>query len=369
MNRDRNTLKGFFKKGAIPSQENFADLIDSAINQADDGIAKLPNDPLRINASGPGENVLNFYQKAADSKRAWALSLNSGDATPKAGLNISSIAKGSRLFIDYDSGKVGIGSSTPRASLDVNGEIVAVNRLTLAQDTSETKQTWHVDNSSGIFRLFWQKNIKTAGTDAVVVTTAGDVGIGTSNPVAKLDIGGDANLHLGLKVDGGGLIKPDENLKAQGAYLGWNGLTGHSGETDFINNQGGGSGGFAFINSWTNKESETVPRKTLMFITGAGKVCIGTKDAKGSLEVYGELFQMAPMIECGKGDQDWRRADHPIYKYFKEKLYGCPQGTILFAMADAWETAPEIYYFIGCVCAHNKAYFTAVKLGDALAIQ
>src|SRR5437868_377029 len=112
MNRNRNTLKGFFTKGAIPSQENFADLIDSAINQTDDGIAKLPNDPLRINASGLGETVLSFYQKATDSKPTWALSLNSDDPSPKAGLNVSSIPGGSRLFIDYKSGNVGIGSFT-----------------------------------------------------------------------------------------------------------------------------------------------------------------------------------------------------------------------------------------------------------------
>ena len=121
MNRDRNTLKGFFTKGAIPSQENFADLIDSAINQNDDGITKLPTDPLRINASGPGDTVLNFYQKAADSKPAWALSLNSGDASPKAGLNVSSIPGGNRFFIDYKSGNVGIGTTSPGKPLTVTG--------------------------------------------------------------------------------------------------------------------------------------------------------------------------------------------------------------------------------------------------------
>ena len=58
---------------------------------------------------------------------------------------------------------------------------------------------------------------------------------------------------------------------AQGAYLGWNGLTGGTGETDFINNEGLGSGGFAFMNT-PNSGS---PRTTLTFIDGAGNISTG----------------------------------------------------------------------------------------------
>jgi len=57
-------------------------------------------------------------------------------------------------------------------------------------------------------------------------------------------------------------------VTSQGAYLGWNALTGGTGETDFINNQGGGSGGFAFMNAPPSGE----PRTTLMVIPSAGNV-------------------------------------------------------------------------------------------------
>ena len=36
----RTTLKTYFKKNAIPKESDFAELIDAAINQGDDGIAK-----------------------------------------------------------------------------------------------------------------------------------------------------------------------------------------------------------------------------------------------------------------------------------------------------------------------------------------
>jgi hypothetical protein len=45
---NRATLKSYFVKNAIPTADNFADLIDGLINQQDDGIAKLPGEPLRL---------------------------------------------------------------------------------------------------------------------------------------------------------------------------------------------------------------------------------------------------------------------------------------------------------------------------------
>lgn len=88
------------------------------------------------------------------------------------------------------SGNTGIGNASPRTNLDVNGQIVAVNRLTLAQDTGTTTTTWHVDNSTGLFRLFWQPNINTGGTVVMTATTSGNVGIATADPQYPLSVNG-----------------------------------------------------------------------------------------------------------------------------------------------------------------------------------
>ena len=53
--------------------------------------------------------------------------------------------------------------TVPRAMLDVNGEIVATNRLTLAQNTGTILPTWHMDNNADTFRIFRQPNISTPG--------------------------------------------------------------------------------------------------------------------------------------------------------------------------------------------------------------
>lgn len=70
---------------------------------------------------------------------------------------------------------------------------------------------------------------------------------------------------------------------AQGAYLGWNSLTGGTGEADLINNEGGGSGGFAFMNT----PNAGTPKTTLMFLNGSGNLGIGTTQPETPLQVVG----------------------------------------------------------------------------------
>jgi hypothetical protein len=96
--------------------------------------------------------------------------------------------------------------------------------------------------------------------NSAITEANGNVGIGVANPVYPLDVTG--YLHVS------GLTDP--STAGQGAYLGWNALTGDTGETDFINNQGSGGGGFAFMNT---PESGS-PRKTLMVLDGNGNLNI-----------------------------------------------------------------------------------------------
>ena len=60
--KNRSELKTFFKTNAIPTEGNFADLIDAMLNQKDDGLVKLPNDPLCIegDTDQPQEGALSL---------------------------------------------------------------------------------------------------------------------------------------------------------------------------------------------------------------------------------------------------------------------------------------------------------------------
>ena len=76
--RGRLDLKSYFQKNDIPTESNFADLIDGMLNEKDDGLVRMPGDPLSIEAAsaaaGP-KKLLNFYDSFNDAAPSWSLSL------------------------------------------------------------------------------------------------------------------------------------------------------------------------------------------------------------------------------------------------------------------------------------------------------
>ena len=119
--RNRTELKSYFVKNGIPTESNFADFIDGMLNQKDDGLVKLAGDPLSIEASGDDtsqKKAINFYQSFADPNPAWTLNLNprrdpNDPGSARLGFNISDGEGSSRLFIDRNTGNVGIGTPEP----------------------------------------------------------------------------------------------------------------------------------------------------------------------------------------------------------------------------------------------------------------
>ncbi|MEM9452603.1 MAG: hypothetical protein AAGF11_00390 [Myxococcota bacterium] len=160
--RDRSALKSYFVEYALPTEDNFSELIDGMINQKDDGIVKQPGSPLSLQASGDGssnQKVLNLYEDFADTGPAWTLSLNPrsnpGDpTTARKGLSIGTSGGVSRLFVDHASGQVGIGTVEPQAALHVNGDIICNGKVTPGEleawqeITLESDFEWKVQNDS-----------------------------------------------------------------------------------------------------------------------------------------------------------------------------------------------------------------------------
>jgi hypothetical protein len=146
--QNRSKLKGYFKKGAIPTEANYADLIDSMITQDEDSLAKLPNEPLRISANGAEEALLNFYPaEQTQSTPSWQVRQKPGG---KPGLSIADSAD-NRLFIEGGNGNVGIGTTAPGAKLRVQG---AQDRVSLhVGDGSGNDFTMDVAGGQGLVSL------------------------------------------------------------------------------------------------------------------------------------------------------------------------------------------------------------------------
>jgi hypothetical protein len=207
----------------------------------------------------------------------------------------------------FSSIRVGIGTLSPTATLHINGttrfsgiatldsgvqlqaatnggaRILGEQGDTPARPAIGFFSTNGVDDGgggNGIFRpLANTMAFATGSAERMRITSGGAVGIGTMMPMSKLDVGGGGNAILHVA----GATNP--TVTAQGAYLGWNALTGGMGETDFINNVGGGTGGFAFMEVPSGGGSLT----TQMFLNGAGKLGIGTTNPLNELDVIGMI--------------------------------------------------------------------------------
>jgi hypothetical protein len=121
--KTRAELKQYFVKNAIPTEGNFADLIDSPLNQSDDGLFKQPGQPLAVvSTGGDQQRVLQLYAAYPAANPDWLLSLNPRHPTAStgnlAGLGIADGAGNTRLVLDT------------KGNLTVTGDVTATGRGT-----------------------------------------------------------------------------------------------------------------------------------------------------------------------------------------------------------------------------------------------
>lgn len=156
--QDRTTLKSFFRSGALPSAEDYRDLIDSSVNLVDDGFSKTDKDGLRLFSVGSSLRVLSLYQglgtptpnwvvehgkaagalhvrpdqgKAAlliDPDKATSTASAKAPAAPKAESSAPPDPSALGLSMTHD-GRVGVNRPAPDWRLDVGGVVRMDGRL------------------------------------------------------------------------------------------------------------------------------------------------------------------------------------------------------------------------------------------------
>ncbi len=139
--QDRTTLKSFFRDGALPSAERYGDLIDSTVNQIEDGFEKTPADGLRLSSVGGSRAVMSLYQGLSTPYPSWVMEhgeaagslhfrqglglagndLDNDAPEPDPGTtSTNALAARSGLTLSRD-GRLGVHSDTPEWRLDVGG--------------------------------------------------------------------------------------------------------------------------------------------------------------------------------------------------------------------------------------------------------
>lgn len=152
--KDRKGLKEYFKKGKLPDENAFIQLIDSTFNIADDKL-DINDDGLQIY---PSENekgkLLSFYADRDAQVAKWALITSK---KPNQGLSINKINEETEgddsqkettdapaLFIQEEGGKIGMGTNFPRQQLDVKGIIASEGRMgTLIENKVKADGNWY----------------------------------------------------------------------------------------------------------------------------------------------------------------------------------------------------------------------------------
>jgi hypothetical protein len=155
--KGRSELKSYFVKNAIPTEANFAALIDAPLNQADDGVFKLGTEPLSVVAA-PGDRkpTLRLYDVYPKQAPSWTISLKPSQtpndaSTVREGFGIVDGEGNTRLFVDRTTGALGVGVNAPQGALDVlvPGAHPTWNRFVVAGSTDWGNGNSHVTIGSG----------------------------------------------------------------------------------------------------------------------------------------------------------------------------------------------------------------------------
>jgi hypothetical protein len=243
--------------------------------------------------------VAKLYLTGNNAAHAGTLDLRSGSVIGST-INMYNVAGTKTVYFNTNAdsyingGNLGIGTSSPSSKLTVNS-----NGTQLYLDNSSggqyTQVSW-LNSGTTKANAFWDNNatafyfgtdvsapmlFRTNSTEAMRIDSSGNVGIGTSSPGYKLGVNGTIYTS-GQSIGGAGFwAQGSFAIATQGAYIQWN-TSGSAGETNFVNQKGGGSGGF----TWS--ESDTSNNRTeRMRIDTSGNVGIGTASPGRLLSVYG----------------------------------------------------------------------------------
>ena len=293
----RETLKSYFVKNAVPTASNFEELIGAALNQRDDGLAKPPGEPLSLQADGDDSSqkkLLNLYRNFNDAKPAFSLALSPrsdlrNPQTGRAGLGITDGDGTPRLFIDQATGQVGVGTVAPGAQLEVNGALRLVANYNSSPDPESrlkasgqlqikgnAPQIDFIDTDHGDWSIHVYSDkmyfIREPWNHFdLVLDGKGNIGMGTPDPRAKLEVRDGAIMPSFGNTEQSGLFFPPDPTTGSGDRA-WLRYFARSGEA-------------CTLELGINNDADDH-----IALMASGNVGIGTRTPRAKLEVAGGIF-------------------------------------------------------------------------------
>lgn len=147
--RNRITLKNFFIRGKMPTEEHFADLIDSMLNIVDEGFEKTSKHGLSLAPLDEEGHVASIFQKIEDEKSQWTITLEkvSGNLVVRKW-------DGSKLLTLTEDGKVGLDAGIPQFQFQTSQTAGLYGRAgTYATGEIPADSHWHkvIETGEGCF--------------------------------------------------------------------------------------------------------------------------------------------------------------------------------------------------------------------------
>ena len=131
--RNRESLRSYFSDGALPTQEHFADLIDSMLNMSDEGFRKSVERGFEVSAAAGYEALLSFFRDQDPDLPLWSVGFGGAQGQLLIRGNQEPAQDGQAepaapLWSLDPAGRVGIRTANPETALDVDGVLRSKGR-------------------------------------------------------------------------------------------------------------------------------------------------------------------------------------------------------------------------------------------------
>jgi hypothetical protein len=131
--RNRESLRSYFSDGALPTQQHFAELIDSMLNMNDEGFRKSVERGFEVSAAAGYEALLSFFRDEDPDDPLWSVGFGGaqgqllirGNDEPSREGQLDTAAP---LWCLDPAGRVGIRTANPEDALDVDGVLRSKGR-------------------------------------------------------------------------------------------------------------------------------------------------------------------------------------------------------------------------------------------------
>jgi hypothetical protein len=198
------------------------------------------------------------------------------------------------FFVDALNDRVGIGTTSPAYKLHLSGG--SDTRIQIDATSTQGFYFTKAGTNNGTFRVdtdgnfeFYTKTV----SQAMVLTAAGKVGIGTTSPGATLDVNGNGRFIQNAAATTGAIILRQAAADAEGSFIQW------------VNNANTVEKGWFTVDTSSNMKFATVSTER-MRITSTGNVGIGTSSPGNfRLNVTYSTGNYAPVEFSGPGVAAW----------------------------------------------------------------